>query len=163
MARWFDNLRCNKRRLGYAAMRRMLPAKSKYNFVETYTVVDPKNLLINYAMFSACDMVPVVCEGYQSVGSYTAALRLPRDVVWGFLNDLTKLPAEITDEPENRTISIIHLTKDQRIVVMPDFNTIKGAVIWAIDNEKNGGPSWVCDITPEKNRAIVEQVKIHTR
>jgi len=163
MAKWFNNVHNRKHHTEYESVDEQLPTKSKYNFVETYTVVDPKHLLLNYALFSSCDMIPVACEGFQTAGSFTSALRLPRDVVWEFLNDLKSLPAKITNAPEMRTISIVHLSDNQRIVVLPDFKEKKGAIVWAIDNEKNGGLSWVFDITPEKNRAIIEQVKIHTR
>ena len=60
-----------------------------------------------------------------------------------------------------RTISIVHLSKDQRVVIGPDFDSPKTPVFWLVDSDEKG--DWVMHVTPEKNRAIVEQLKIHTR
>ena len=137
--------------------------RPKYSFVEQYTIVDPKKVMNGgYRMWQLCKTVPVVCEE-SSVSScgFLSGIEMPTDIVLGFLNALEKAPAETIVDPKMRTLSIIHLSKDQRVVVGPDLKNSKTPIFWAPDSKGKG--DWVMYVTPEKNRAIVDALKLHTR
>ena len=134
-----------------------------YNFVEQYTVVDPKKVLTGgYEYWQLCKNTPVVCEESQKTcGGFSSGIELPTKIVYGFLQTLKNKPAEEIANPKMRTLSIIHLSPEHRVVVGPCFDGTQKAILWAVDSKKKG--DWVFDVTPEKNRAIVAQLKIHTR
>lgn len=139
----------------------------KYDFVEQYTVVDPKYVLNGgYGLWSLCKTVPVVCEeGDKSTCDFYQSIRMPSKVVLGFLNDLKKAPAEKIADPKMRTLSIVHLDDKHRIYILPNLLVPRYPTLF-IENDNDDDESikgWSLYMTPEKNRAVVEQLKIHTR
>ena len=136
--------------------------RPKYDFVEQYTVIDPKRVLNGgYELFYGCNMIPVACEESKtSACGFNRAIMLPRNIIAGFLDALKQAPAETIDNPKMRTISIVHLSDNQRVVIGPRIDKPGTVIVWTVDSKKH---DWLFDITPEKNRAIVEAMKIHTR
>ena len=163
MAKLFDKVFGKKQEV---AQKTQKPAfapveRPKYDFVEQYTIVDPKRVLTDYKLFSGCKNIPVVCEeSTKTPCGFASAIELPTKIIVGFLEALEKAPAEKIADPKMRTISIIHLDKDQRVVVGPCLGAPKTPILWPVDSKEN---NWVLHVTPEKNRAIVDALKIHTR
>ena len=166
MAKLFDKLFNKKQKVAEKAD---IPApvvlpRPKYDFVEQYTIVDPKRVLNGgYELFSGCSTIPVVCEESEvSPCGFRRCIQLPTRIVYGFLETLKDMPAEKITDPKMRTISIVHLAKGCRIVIGPNFESPKNPIFWIVD-KSDKKPDWFLYVTPEKNRAIVEQLKIHTR
>ena len=141
-----------------------LPAKPKYDFVEQYTILDPKRVMNGgYNLFSECETIPVLCEEADvSPFGFRVCKRLPTNIVIGFLEDLNKASDEQIADPKMRTISMIHLSPDCRFIIGPNIASPKHPAYYILD-ENDQRYDWVLHVTPEKNRAIVEQMKIHTR
>lgn len=137
--------------------------RPKYDFVEQYTIIDPKRVLIDYGVFSLCGKIPVACEesAVSSCG-FRQCIELPTNLVFSFLMELKDAPAETIINPKMRTISMVHLTPDCMIFIKPNLQNPKMPTFYRI-NSKGPRQDWVLYVTPEKNRAIVEQLKIHTR
>ena len=138
-------------------------ARPNYDFVEQYTIVDPKKVLNGgYELFAGCEKIPVVCEeSKKTCCGFSACIEIPTNIVLGFLKALNNMPAEKIVDPKMRTLSIIHLSPEHRIVIGPSLDKPKAPILWAVDSKDKG--DWVLNITPEKNRAIVNQLKIYTR
>ena len=137
--------------------------RPKYSFVEQYTIVDPKHVLMDYSLFELCETIPVLCESPAPSGEvFPEGFRMRTDVVMGFLKTLEKMPAEKIADPKMRTLTIVHLSDAHRVVISPNFAEPKSVNFWLIDADKNS-KDWVLHVTPEKNRAIIDAVKIHTR
>ena len=166
MAKLFDKLFSKKQPVAQQTEKPapvVLP-QPKYDFVEQYTIVDPKRVLNGgYELFYGCATIPVVCEESEvSPCWFRRCVQLPTRIVYGFLETLKHMPAEKITDPKMRTRSIVHLAKGCRVVIGPNFESPKNPIFWIVDkNDKT--PDWFLYVTPEKNRAIVEQLKIHTR
>ena len=125
--------------------------------VQQYTLVPPKQLFINYDLFQYCKEVPVWYEKEDETDFHSTSLLLPTDVVLSYLNALKYASDEVVQNPLNRTISVIQLLNDEKLYILPNLKSPKN-------------PISVCEqgalglfTTPEINRAIVEQLKMHTR
>ena len=132
--------------------------QSKYDFVKQYTIVHPRLVLINYNLFGGCSYIPVAHEVRSKTG-FNHSVELPNhSVIWTFLEDLSATnPMDIS--PKARTISV--LKKDNQIIyIIPNIKEPKTPVIFMPNAMEKG---WSLGLTPEINRAIVEQMKIHTR
>jgi len=164
MAKLFDRLFHKKQAVASNANKSAyakLP-RPKYDFVEQYTIVDPKRVLGNYEFWQMCETIPVICEeSPETSGGFRSGIQLPTNIVLGFLRLLNGMPAEKIADPKMRTISIIHLSKDQRVVIGPSPDPFKQLSFLTPDSVEQG--EWVLHVTPATNRAIVEQLKIHTR
>ncbi len=139
-------------------------AKPKYDFVEQYTVIDPKKLLSGgYELWQMCENVPVACEeeGVPTTG-FIRCKMLPTKIVMGFLCELQKKTSEEIEDPKMRTLSIVHISQNHRIVIEPNFESPKSPVFWLVADDAPK-KDWILHVTPEKNRAIVDALKIHTR
>ncbi len=139
-------------------------AKPKYDFVEQYTIVDPKKVFYGgYDSWVGCENIPVVCEEHyktpNGVGYYA---ELPAKIVMGFLMELQRKSAAEIENPKMRTLSIIHISKHHRVIIGPNFYSPKFPVFWVITDDADR-KDWVFYVTPEINRAIVDALKIHTR
>ena len=166
MAKVFDKLFHKKQKAAPQAEKPTYVAlpRPKYDFVEQYTIVDPKRVLNGgYELFAGCSTIPVVCEesGVSQCG-FRQGIPLPTNIIFGLLMELKKRPVEQIADSKMRTISFVNLAKDCRIVIGPNFESPKQPVFWIVNSS---GPKrdWVLHVTPEKNRAIVEQLKIYTR
>ena len=138
--------------------------RPKYDFVEQYTVIDPKKVMNGgYNLWALCEKVPVVCEESPVTScGFRECVMLPTNIVMGFLQTLEAAKSETIAEPKMRTISIVHLSKNYRVVIGPNFESPKNPIFWLVANDAPK-KDWILHVTPEKNRAIVEQLKIHTR
>ena len=138
--------------------------KSRYSFVEQYVIADPNKLMYGgYEFWGLCKFIPVAYETTESTG-YLPAIQLPTDWAQPFLNILKNSDPEIRQDPRQRLISIINLGGKHKLYIVPNLKTKKSSVIVGEhnDDEKRKG-DWVLYVTPEINRAIVEQAKIRSR
>ena len=170
MAKLFDRLFKKKQAVTPAAPKAGKSAyaplpRPTYDFVEQYTIVDPKRVLNSgYELFSWCPTVPVVCEESRvSPTGFRAGIQLPTNIVMGFLQALEKAPARKIANPKMRTLSIIHLNEKCCICIFPDLKSPKQPILWVKNDDNQEGIGWSLYVTPEKNRAIVEQLKKYTR
>ena len=138
--------------------------RPKYDFVEQYTVIDPKKVFNGgYSLWQLCENVPVACE--ESEVSPTGFIRckmLPTNIVMGFLMELQRRPSEQIADPKMRTISIVHISKNHSFVIGPNFESPKAPVFWLVADDA-AKKEWILHVTPEKNRALIDALKIHTR
>lgn len=140
--------------------------RPKYGFVEQYTIVDPKMVLNGgYEHWQLCENVPVVCEeSPKSLCGFSGGVMLPTNVVMGLLMELTKKPAQDIENPKKRTVSIVRLDAKHRIYILPNLESPKHPVfVVENDDDEEKASGWSLYMTPEKNRAIVDVLKIHTR
>jgi hypothetical protein len=145
-------------------MAKRLKRDSEKVLVERYTIINPKRVLANYNLFSDCKTIPVAIETDDAKNGFVECVKLPTNIVLRFLRALGDMPAEKIIDSKMRTMSIVYLSNTQRVVVFPNFDSPKEPHIWPVDSPSGShAHDWLFDITPEKNRAIVEQMKIHTR
>ena len=130
--------------------------RPKYNFVEQYTLVNPRNVLLNYNVFSLCENMPVRYESKYGDG-WTECVSLPTQVFLGYLNALKHAPDIIVNDKKMRTISVVNLKNNRQLFILPNLKSPKKP-IYAYEQG-----TLAFDVTPEINRAIVEQIKMFTR
>ena len=138
--------------------------RPKYDFVEQYTVIDPKKVFNGgYSLWELCENVPVACEESEvSPTGFISCKMLPTKIMMGFLEELYQKPANEIIDPKKRTISIVHISKNHSIVIGPNFESPKAPVFWLVADDAPK-KDWILHVTPEKNRALVDALKIHTR
>ena len=141
-------------------------ADEKFDFVEQYTLIDPK-LLFNggYDLWSLCKTVPVAYENEsrEKGTGFAQCVELPtHKPIMEFLYQLEHAAPAIVKQPKNRTISIIHFGKGKRMFIVPDLNHPKNP-FFIVDFETGNEREWFLHVTPQINRAIVKQLKIVTR
>ncbi len=169
MAKFFEKLFKKKQQnvstepKGDETTRPVLP-RPKYDFVEQYTIIDPKKVLNGgYRMWELCEKVPVVCEESEvSPCGFRSCIELPTNIVMGFLCTLEAAESKTIEDPKMRTLSIVHMSDNHRIVIGPNFESPKTPVFWLVA-EDAPKKDWILHVTPEKNRALVDALKIHTR
>ena len=130
-------------------------AQLKFDFVEQYTLVHPKNVSTDYNYWGLCQTLPVWYEKAGTQSDFHNGVQLPTQVFLGYLNALKNAPLDI--DPKMRTISIVNLQNNAKLFILPNLKSPKR-------------PISVCEqwdlalnTTPEINRAIVEQLKMFTR
>lgn len=136
--------------------------EEKFDFVEQYTLINPK-LLLNgsYSLWSLCKNVPVAYESKSTEkgSGWTQCVELPtHKPIMEFLYQLEHADAEIVKQPKNRTISIINFEKGKRMFIVPDLKQPKNPV-FIVDFESGDERAWFLHVTPQINRAIVKQLK----
>ena len=136
--------------------------KSQYSFVEQYVIVDPKKVENGrYEFWGFCKFTPVV---YENEGAWIDSVKLPTDWAQPFLRLLKNSAPEIRNDPTQRLISVIHLGKNHKLYIVPSLKEKKGSVIVGENNaDEHRKNDWIYYVTPEINRAIVEQAKIRSR
>jgi len=139
--------------------------RPKYDFVEQYTIIDPKRVLNGgYELWLLCEKVPVVCEESKiSPCGFRASIELPTKVILGFLGDLKNAPAEKIADPKKRLLSIVHLNEKNRVYIFPNLKEPKNPWFVVENSDDESAKGWSLYTTPEKSRAIVEQLKMYTR
>ncbi|MBR5904488.1 MAG: hypothetical protein IKZ49_03055 [Alphaproteobacteria bacterium] len=136
------------------------------NFVEQYTFIDPRNVLIDYDSFSLCETTPVACETQENKSAFCQSFQIPTHIASEFINILKTKPKEQIQPKKMRTMSIIHTTKGRTIVVMPEFlpESKFKAVIWdATENENLKKIKWLLDTDLSINQAVINASKIYTK
>lgn len=136
--------------------------KSQYSFVEQY-VLDPNYIMNHYELWSFCEFTPVAYEGKKTPCGFLCMVQLPTYWAQSFLKQLKQSAPEIRKDPTQRLISVIHLKDDHKLYVVPSLKEKKGSVILGEHNDEKRKNEWMYYVTPEINRAIVEQAKIRSR
>ena len=139
--------------------------KSQYSFVEQYIIVDPQKVQNGgYGFRIIRKFTLVAYEGKKIDGKFLPTIQLPTDWALFFLKRFKRSAPEVRNDPTQRLISIIHLDDKHKLYVVPNLKTKKGsAFVGGNTADKERKNDWVFYVTPEINRAIVEQVKIRTR
>ena len=119
MANFFETL-FNKKPTNVESKSEVVVAP-KYDFVKQYVLADPRNIMIDYSLWSSCPTVPVAHESDEKGTGFCKCVELPTKVFLGYLAALKKAPAEIRKNPKMRTISVIKLDEDKRMYVIPDL------------------------------------------
>lgn len=143
--------------------------KVKYNFVEQYTLADPKKQLIDHNLWALCEKIPVAYEQDSQDSGWLKCVPLNTSVILPFLNALKLSPATDTDSKKMRTISIVHITNDVDIYILPVLPLCKNEkthwLYWV--NNKCATPentfpkNWTFYMTPDIRRAIAAQMKVY--
>ena len=137
--------------------------KSQYSIVEQYIIADPNNLMHGgYELWSFCEFTPVAYEEKESSG-WLLAVQLPSRWVQPFLKQLKQSAPEIRKDPTQRLISVIHLNDDHKLYIVPNLKEKRGSVLLGEHIDAKRKNDWMYYVTPEINRAIVEQAKIRSR
>lgn len=132
-----------------------------YDFVEQYVLIDPKKLLANEEAFALCKKIPVAYETKDSGGWHICA-QLHTKVMLPFIRALRAAKPEDIAPADTRTVSVIELAQGKYIYVLPRITmpkTVEMYIVFDNDNEN----AWPFYMTPTIRKAVVEQVKIHTR
>ena len=132
------------------------PRGPKCNFIKQYTLVNPRKMLLDYNLFALCENMPVKYESENGDG-WSQSVSLPTQVFLGYLNALERAPDRIANDPKMRTVSVVNLKNNRQLFILPNLRTPKKPV-YAYEPGTLG-----FDVTPEINRAIVEQIKMFTR
>ena len=127
----------------------------KYDFVEQYTLVPPKNLMFGYDYWELCENVPVWCE--DSSSTFNKGVKIPTAVFFPWWKTVLQAPLETVNNKKSRTISIVKLKNGGKLYILPNLKNQKNP-IYAYKESELG-----MQTTPEINRAIVEQIKMFTR
>ena len=131
-----------------------------YDFVEQYTLVNPKNLFMDYNLWSMCETLPVAVEGKESGTGFAQCVRLKTNVLLPFIQKLENAPTEVSKKQEMRTISIINMKHGAKAYVFPDLEKDQVYLLTVLEKKQKNLPI-SCFVTPEINRAIVAQSKIY--
>jgi len=137
--------------------------KSQYSFVEQYIIADPNNLLHGgYELWSFCEFTPVAYEEKESSG-WLPSVQLPSSWAQPFLKLLKQTAPEIRKDPTQRLISVIRLADGHKLYVVPNLKEKRGSILLGEYSDTKRRNDWMYYVTPEVNRAIVEQAKIRSR
>lgn len=131
-----------------------------YDFIEQYTLVNPKNVFMDYNLWSMCKTLPVAIEGQESNTGFAQCVQLETKVLLPFIQNLKNAPAEISKKPEMRTISIVNMKHGAKAYIFPNLEK-EQVYIFTDLTEKQKKLPLSCFVTPEINRAIVAQSKIY--
>ena len=136
----------------------------RYDFVDRYVLVDPKHVLLDYAMFNQCTEIPVACEntGPNSQGFNNCVLLPNKKPFSHLLYQLKVSDSKTIQNPIYRTVSVINVALNKRIFILPDIEHIKKPIC-VVDFDTKNPNDWVLYVNPTINRAIVEQAKMFTR
>ena len=129
----------------------------KYDFVETYTLVNPKNAFMQYELFSLCQNIPVAIEGKGANTGFCDTIQLPTEHFLEYLKELKSAPNEISQNPLMRKVFIINLKNNEKMFVFPNIKHPKNPYI-AFEEK-----TLPFNVTPQINHAIVDALKNFTR
>lgn len=136
--------------------------KNSYDFVSQYTLIDPKKLLANEEAFALCHKIPVVYENSQPKDAWHVGAQLHTKVMLPFIRALRAAKPEDIAPADTRTVSVIELAQGKYIYVLPRITMPKTAEMYIVFDNDNEN-AWPLYMTPEKRKAVVEQIKVHTR
>lgn len=137
----------------------LVQPEKEFDFVEKYVLIDPKQVMAQYNLWSSSKMVPVAYERQRdSISMFNECVLLPTKHFMNYLEELRKTPYEITNSPLARTIYIVHLNNNNTMYIYPNLKDIKTPWI-AFDNRKTLG----FDVNQKINRATSECLKQYTR
>ena len=143
----------------------------KYDFVERYTLVNPKNIFANHEAWALCDNMPVAYENSQEKSCWNKCVKLNTSIMLPFIRACKASPNEDLVPEKNRTVSIVHVNKDIDIYVVPMLPMLKSDLdCWLFwvnrkqrtkDNQFPKG--WSFYMTPDIRKALANEIKVHTR
>ena len=137
----------------------LVQPEKEYDFVEKYVLIDPKQVMAQYNLWSSSKMVPVAYERQRdSISMFNECVLLPTKHFMGYLEELRKTPYEITNSPLARTVYIVHLNNNNTMYIYPNLKDIKTPWV-AFDNRKTG----FFDVNQKIYRATCECLKQYTR
>ena len=128
-------------------------------FVKQYILIDPKALMIDYTMFFGRKHIPVAYKEHSKKEIFHSTVMLPTSMFAQYLTDLNDAPAEVSATAKNRTVSIITMNNGQKLYMIPEWRDNKKVKEIFTAHEL----PIAFNVTPEINRAIIEQRKIYTR
>ena len=138
-------------------------SKTKPDFIKQYTLFDPKKVMVTYSAFSNCSTIPVAYESNVFKGIFAQCFQMPNQEPFvNYLKQLSNAKPEVAASHKKRTISVIELDKDKNIFILPNLEHKKTLSI-VVSFKDGNTESWPLFMTPEINRAIVEQLKFYTR
>ena len=140
------------------------------DFVERYTLVNPKTILGNENLWELCDKVPVAYEKEGNHSDMCECVQLHTSIMLPFMNALRQSPDTDIEPAHRRTVSIVNLNDGKKIYVLPILPICKRPeqcwMYFADDKTgktKNFPRGWSLNMTPQIRRALVEEIKVHTR
>ena len=134
----------------------------KPDFVKQYVLTNPNLLLIDYHYFFGCEEIPVAYEQETRTGFQTC-VELPNNkYIREYLLQLYAAKNEVLQDPKTRTISVIQIAPNDYLYILPNLKNMKNPLM-LVGFKKEPHYSWVLNVNPEINRAIVEQLKPFTR
>ena len=137
----------------------LVQPEKEFDFVEKYVLIDPKQVMAQYKLWSSSKMVPVAYERQRdSVSMFNECVLLPTKHFMEYLEELRTTPYEITSSPLTRTIYIVHMNNNNTMYIYPNLKDIKTPWV-AFDNRK----TWFFDVNQKINRATCECLKQYTR
>lgn len=134
--------------------------KPQYDFVQQYTLVDPKKLKNGYDKWAGRCFVLVA---YEQNKYLITRVKMDTKIVYPFLVALKNAPREISEKPENRTVSVINMKHGARAYVFPNLDETNKNYDIVFSNSKKCRQDLPlsCFISPEINMAIMAQIKIY--
>lgn len=134
--------------------------KPQYDFVQQYTLIDPKKLKNGYDKWSGRCFVLVA---YEKNKYLITRVKMDTKIIYPFLMALKNAPREISARPENRTVSVIDLKHGAKAYVFPNLDETNKNYDIVFSNSKKCCQDLPlsCFITPEINMAIMAQLKIY--
>ncbi len=134
--------------------------KPQYDFVQQYTLIDPKKLKNGYDKWAGRCFVLVA---YEKNKYLITRVKMDTKIIYPFLMALKNAPREISARPENRTVSVIDLKHGAKAYVFPNLDETNKNYDIVFSNSKKCCQDLPlsCFITPEINMAIMAQLKIY--
>lgn len=134
--------------------------KPQYDFVQQYTLIDPKKLKNGYDKWAGRCFVLVA---YEKNKYLITRVKMDTKIIYPFLMALKNAPREISARPENRTVSVIDLKHGAKAYVFPNLDETNKNYDIVFSNSKKCCQDLPlsCFITPEINMAITAQTKIY--
>jgi len=135
-------------------------SKPKYDFVQQYTLIDPKKVKKGYDNWKKRCFVLVA---YEQNKYLIKRVKMDTNIVFPFLKALRNAPSEISKRPENRTVSVINMKHGAKAYVFPNLHETNKQYDIVFTNAENGHQNLPlsCFTSPEINLAIVAQAKIY--
>ncbi len=145
--------------------------EESFDFVERYTLIDPKKVFINPEMWELCKKVPLACENENGDFGFEPCAFLDTSVMLPFVGTLKASPVEDTEPKSARTVSVVRVNEDVSIYVLPVLPICKAEekywLYWVNDKKPTRGNSfpkgWSFHMTPQINRALAAQMKSYAR
>lgn len=140
-----------------------------FDFVEEYTLANPKKLIVDVNAWALCKKVPVACENGIEKSGWHKCVELNTSVMLPFINALNASSNEDIAPKAMRTISVVHITKDVDIYILPILPICKREekcwFNWVDNTRQNPNHSfprgWFFHMTPDIRKAIAAQVKVY--
>lgn len=134
--------------------------KPKYEFVQQYTLIDPKKVRSGYNKWAGRCFVFVA---YEQNKYLITCVKMDAEIVFPFLMALKNAPRKISEKPQNRTVSVINMKHGAKAYLFPNLSNENKNYDIVFSTAGNGSQELPlsCFTTPEINLAIAAQAKIY--